>query len=171
MRVSKNQPIANAMIAYAVIAAPRCQLGCATPAMSTAAATMARPDWPIAPAFSHPRPATGVSQLPITRPTRSTTTNRPPATTADTHGSHIAQARCGQPDRPVEMPFISPFSGILQRPGARPGPVPPAAASPAAGRPPDTAIPPVPPGEPPNEQNRQGEIVRAKDKVSVLSGA
>ena len=74
--------------------------GRAVPAMSTAAATMTRPNWPIAPAFSHPRPATGVSQLPITRPPRSTMTNRAATTTANTHGSHIAQARCGQPDRP-----------------------------------------------------------------------
>src|SRR5271169_6057222 len=77
---------------------------------------MTRPNWPIAPAFSHPRPATGVSQLPITRPPRSTTTNKPATTTANTHGSHIAQARCGQPDRAAEMPFITPLSGIPQRP-------------------------------------------------------
>jgi hypothetical protein len=43
------------------------------------------------------------------------------AAAANAHGSHVVQARCVQPDRPAEVPFITPFSGIPQRPSSRPG--------------------------------------------------
>jgi hypothetical protein len=98
--------------------------GRAAPATSTATAAAASPSWSMTPGLSHPRPGAGISQLPMTMPTRSARTSSPAAATASAQASHIG---------PGPMCPAGPARGIVlhglilrgpRRPDWRPGAAP-----------------------------------------------